>query len=470
MKKVIIIILAAVLALTIGFAGSSCKAAGTAETTVAAETTAAAATTAAAETAAAATTAAAETAAPGSIVLKFTDFQGGNDAILKSYGQLKEIFIKAHPEVKDIEYTQYTVTTYNEFLKPAISGGTAPDLMAVYPGLDVAEVVDSGALRNLKPDIDNEWKSWLGPAYDFKGMSYKDGIYVVCQDVWTECIWYHKDMLKEIGWEIPASTEAFTAEDYAAMVAPAKAKGYDVMSAGFIETWCYYDSFFNFVHQQQPADVPDMVEDAFAGKISWQQPIFKNAMEVFVKLNDAQVWQKDALNMDYQVQAFGDWLERKSIFLWGQGDWFAGSMKPEENNKDNPNIGITQYPLVNAQSEVAFNKNFGTDIGVYSKGQNQDLAVQWIRLTNSPEAAKIFMTNGVNPASGVVVNDLPEITNPVLEECIKLYNSPGKYSEVYYFYADGVKALGDGIGNVVLGVDTIDNVLKGLDEVSGFKG
>ena len=70
----------------------------------------------------------------------------------------------------------------------------------------------------------------------------------------------------------------------------------------------------------------------------------------------------------------------------------------------------------------------------------------------------------------LILPNLPEITNPVLEECVKLYNSPGKYSEVYYFYPDGVKALGDGIGNVILGKDTIDNVLKNLDQVSGFKG
>ena len=63
-------------------------------------------------------------------------------------------------------------------------------------------------------------------------------------------------------------------------------------------------------------------------------------------------------------------------------------MKPEENSKDNPNIGIVQYPKVNDYSEVAFNKNFGTDIGVYSKGKYQDLAVQWVKLTNSPKGAR----------------------------------------------------------------------------------
>ncbi|MBM3705141.1 MAG: hypothetical protein FJW66_01310 [Actinobacteria bacterium] len=463
MKKILIISLVVIFAASLGFLGAGCKT-ETAETTVAEETTAA-------QTVAEETSAATEAPAQeGTIVLKFTDWQGGNEGILKSYNELKEIFIKEHPEVKDIEYTQYTVTTYNEFLKPAISGGTAPDLFAVYPGTDVVEVVESGALRDLKPDIDDEWKGWLGPSYNFKGMWYKDGIYVVAQDVWTECVWYHKDMLEEIGVALPAATDAFTAAEYAAMVGPAKEKGYDVFSAGFIETWCYFDAFFNFVHQQQAEETPDMVEQAFAGEISWQQDIFRNAIQVFVDLHEAGAWSQDALNQDYQVQAFGDWLERKSIFMWAQGDWFASAMKEEENNKDNPNIGIVQYPKVNDTAVVAFNKNFGTDIGVYAKGQNQDLAVQWIKLTNSPTAANIFMKNGVNPAGGVDLNNLPEITNPVLEECIKLYNSPGRYSEVYYFYPDGVKALGDGIGNVLLGLDTIDNVLKQLDEVSGFAG
>ena len=80
------------------------------------------------------------------------------------------------------------------------------------------------------------------------------------------------------------------------------------------------------------------------------------------------------------------------------------------------------------------------------------------------------ISNGVNPASGVDMNNLPEIDNPVLEESIKLYNSPGRFSEIIYVYPDGVKAIGDGIGNVLLGLDTIDNILADLDEVCGYGG
>ncbi|HEC61310.1 MAG TPA: hypothetical protein ENI27_03540 [bacterium] len=205
------------------------------------------------------------------------------------------------------------------------------------------------------------------------------------------------------------------------------------------------------------------------GEISWQQDIFANAIEVFAKLNDAGVWREDALNMDYQVQAFGKWLEKEGIFMWAQGDWFAGSMKEEDNNPSNPSIGIIQYPSVNSSSVVSFNKNFGTDIGAYSKGKSQDAAIKFIRMTNSPKAAEIFIQNGVNPAAGVDPANVPKTDNPVFNDAIKLYNSPGRFSEVYYFNSDVVKALGDGIGNVLLGVDTIDEVLANLDKVSGYK-
>ena len=310
----------------------------------------------------------------------------------------------------------------------------------------------------------------MGAGYNFKGI-YNEGLIVhIPVDALTECVWYHKDMLQEIGWEIPDILDAYSPEDFIAMVEPAKAKGYDVMLAGFVEPWCYYNPFFNFVHQQQPGETPDMVEQAFAGEISWQQPIFKNAFEVFIKLNKAGVWPQDALSMDYQVQAFGGWLEKKSIFMFPQGDWFAGSMKPEENNYDNPNIGITQYPLVNAGSTVSYNKNFGSSLGIYSKSQHQELCVEFAKLVNSPQAAAIFVSKGVNPACGLDTSNIQKTQNPVFDDCIKLYNSPGRVSEIIYTWPDGVKALGDGIANAIFGVEKIDDILKNLDTVCGFKG
>ncbi|GAI27188.1 unnamed protein product, partial [marine sediment metagenome] len=87
------------------------------------------------------------------------------------------------------------------------------------------------------------------------------------------------------------------------------------------------------VHQLQKSDTPDMVMQALNGEISWQQDIFRLPMEAFKKMHEAHVWREGAINMDYQVQAWGKWLNREGIGIWCNGDWFAGSC-PRINSKD----------------------------------------------------------------------------------------------------------------------------------------
>ena len=94
-------------------------------------------------------------------VIRVVDWQSGVGGITNAYADFIKEFEAANPGVK-VEYTQYTVTTYNEYLKPALSSGQGPDVFAVYPGPDVDEVVNAGHLVNITAEADDEWKSWLG--------------------------------------------------------------------------------------------------------------------------------------------------------------------------------------------------------------------------------------------------------------------------------------------------------------------
>ena len=94
-------------------------------------------------------------------IITVVDWQSGVGGITNSYADFIKEFEAANPGVK-VEYTQYTVTTYNEFLKPALSAGQGPDVFAVYPGPDVDEVVNAGHLVNITAEADDEWKSLLG--------------------------------------------------------------------------------------------------------------------------------------------------------------------------------------------------------------------------------------------------------------------------------------------------------------------
>jgi len=170
MKKVVVflIVLFVCVSMTSLISLSGCKKEAAVVTEAAAEA-AEAATETEAETEAEATEAAEETEPAEEILLRYYDYQGGNNGMLASFGEIIKIFEEANPGVK-VEYKQYTVTTYNEYLKPAISGGSAPDMFAIYAGPDVVDIASAGALRDLTADIDDEWKGWMGPGYNFKGI------------------------------------------------------------------------------------------------------------------------------------------------------------------------------------------------------------------------------------------------------------------------------------------------------------
>ncbi len=406
------------------------------------------------------------------IVLKITDWQAGVINILDSYNEFIEMFEKRHPGVK-IEYTQYSYTTYNEYLKPALASGEAPDIFAIYPGPDVVEVAKTGNILALSDIMGEEWKKWLGKAYYFNGARWNDKLWVAPQDAQTECIWIHKDMLEACGVEVPPMEQGFTVDQLIALVEPARQNGYEVILAGHADSYSITGAFYNMVHQLQPSDEPDMVLQALDGEITWQQDIFREVVKAFKKMHDAGVWRADAINMDYQVQAWGKWLEREAIGIWCNGDWFAGSCPPEENNPDNPNIGIFMYPLVHKNVTPAYNWGFGTNLAVYSKGKHQDLALEFVRFTNSPEAAEVFVKNYVNPAAAgsVDITKIGETDNPIFNDCIKMFTyEGGRASSYFYPHAEPQRALFDGVINVLLGRASIDEILAELDEVCGYSG
>jgi ABC-type glycerol-3-phosphate transport system substrate-binding protein len=416
--------------------------------------------------------AASEKAAPEEeIVLKIADWQAGVQNILDSYNDFIKIFEAKHPGVK-IEYTQYSYTTYNEYLKPALASGEAPDIFAIYPGPDVVEVAKTGNIIALSDIMDNEWQGWLGKAYYFNGARWNDKLWVAPQDAQTELVWIHKDMLEDLGFRAPRLGEGFTVDEWVKIAKAAKAKGYDAILAGHQDSYSITGAFYNMVHQLQPSDDPDMMLQALDGEITWQQDIFREVFIAYKRLHDAGVWRADAINMDYQVQAWGKWLNREGIGIWCNGDWFAGSVPEEENNPNNANIAIVPYPWVNKSATPSFNWGFGTNLAVYSKGEHKDLALEFVRFTNSPEAAEIFVKYYVNPAAAgaVDITKIGETDNPIFNDCIEMYTYTGARASSYFYpHAEPQRALFDGVINVMLGREEIDDVLAELDEVCGYK-
>jgi len=416
--------------------------------------------------------------AAGGITLRVTDWQAGcGIGMINSINQIIDLFEQSHPGVK-IEYQQYTAPTYPEFLFPSIAAENAPDVFAIYPGPDLATVVQA-APENMVPisDIwDEDWKRWLGRAGEFLGGTVNGKLWIASLDAQTECIWVYKDLFEECGVEVPALGVPLTVDTLIDMVEPANQLGYDLLTAGFMEPWVVHGYYFNAVHQLQPTDTPDMLLQAFNGEISWQQDMFALPIQAFAKMHNAHVWKEESLNIDYQVSSVERWVSKKAIGLWANGDWFVTAVDeyiPEENTPDNPNVVTIMYPLVNEDATPAYNWGFGTNFGINGKGAHKDLATALVRTFATPAAGAIMVKNGVVPAASgsIDVAAIGSTGNPIFDECLELFCAlEGRASTYVYPYPEACDAIYTGVMDVMMGAASIDDVLAALDKVCGYGG
>ena len=404
-------------------------------------------------------------------VITVVDWQSGVGGITNAYADFIKEFEAANPGVK-VEYTQYTVSTYNEFLKPALSSGKGPDVFAVYPGPDLDEVMNAGHLVNITEEADAEWKGWLGNNINIPELSRNGNLYLAPQDAFTEEIWVYNDMIKDLGFELPAFGDSYTVDEWVAIGNAAKEKGLDGLMFGPVEAWCVFDGFANFVNQGNQNYPEDSLGMALDGKISWDQPMFRDALNAYKTLNDNGVWRKDSLSMDYQVQAWGKWLEREGVGIYCNGDWFISSAPADYNTPDSLGITMMSYPKLSSDSPMTYNKATGTNLGINANSPNKDLAMEFVKLTNSPNASMTFASYGQIPANlaQVDMDALAASPNLLFNDGIKMLATEGRNTNIYYSQAEPMKHLYDGIMEMFLGVTSVDDIVEKMNDVTGYSG
>ena len=404
-------------------------------------------------------------------VITVVDWQSGVGGITNAYADFIKEFEAANPGVK-VEYTQYTVSTYNEFLKPALSSGKGPDIFAVYPGPDLDEVMNAGHLVNITEEADAEWKGWLGNNINIPELSRNGNLYLAPQDAFTEEIWVYNDMIKDLGFELPAFGDSYTVDEWVAIGNAAKEKGLDGLMFGPVEAWCVFDGFANFVNQGNQNYPEDSLGMALDGKISWDQPMFRDALNAYKTLNDNGVWRKDSLSMDYQVQAWGKWLEREGVGIYCNGDWFISSAPADYNTPDSLGITMMSYPKLSNDSPMTYNKATGTNLGINANSPNKDLAMEFVKLTNSPNASMTFASYGQIPANlaQVDMDALAASPNLLFNDGIKMLATEGRNTNIYYSQAEPMKHLYDGIMEMFLGVTSVDDIVEKMNDVTGYSG
>ena len=279
-------------------------------------------------------------------------------------------------------------------------------------------------------------------------------------------------MIEDLGFELPAFGDSYTVDEWVAIGKAAKEKGLDGLMFGPVEAWCVFDGFANFVNQGNDNYPEDSLGMALDGKISWDQPMFRDALNAYKTLNDNGVWRKDSMSMDYQVQAWGKWLDREGVGIYCNGDWFISSAPADYNTPDSLGITMMSYPKLSKDSPMTYNKATGTNLGINANSPNKDLAMEFVKLTNSPKASMTFASYGQIPANlaAVDMGALAASPNLLFNEGIKMLATEGRNTNIYYSQAEPMKHLYDGIMEMFLGVTSVDEIVEKMNDVTGYSG
>ncbi|MHB1347318.1 MAG: extracellular solute-binding protein [Candidatus Humimicrobiaceae bacterium] len=375
MKKFITLLLILTFAVSMLLVGTGCKTTTTTETTAAATT---------GETAAETTAAAGE-----KIILNIWDWETSS-GFKKYFDFIEKTFEAEHPNV-DVVWTSMDFSLYFEALKTAIAGGEGPDLFNLQPGADTVQFRDAGQILDLTSIIegDKEWASWVKDIDSNIEDTRTDGkIYRVPESPNHLAVFYWREMY-------PNGFPKTLAEMYTES-AGLNSKGITPITVGWKDIWSIVDIFSTYVDQMDP-NSPQMKRDADAGKISWENEVFKNALLTIKEMYDKGVFPKDALALTYGTQALENFLNKKAAAMWPAGTWILSGLNTKDTI-DNDNIGTALLPVYKEGASTIMLGGNGASPAVAAYSKNQELAIEFAKLFDRPDAQAVLYDNWITPA------------------------------------------------------------------------
>ncbi|MDR1807608.1 MAG: extracellular solute-binding protein [Propionibacteriaceae bacterium] len=261
---------AAVLALTLGFAGCSSGSGSSGETSAAggSETT---------------TTQTSEPAAE-SVTMTFWHNGTGEKATTYWENTVKD-FEAANPGVT-IEIQVVQNEDLDGKLQTAMQAGTTPDIFLQRGGGKMAEMLAAGQVMDITDLIDADIKAAYGEgAFGFDSLNGR--IYAMPMSVQPEGLWYNQDLFDQAG----ITTNPTDMASFNEAVATLKAAGIQAVALGAQDAWPAAHWFYSFALRECSKDVIDNL----TSDKKFDDPCWLKAFQDVADLNATNPWNQGFL-------------------------------------------------------------------------------------------------------------------------------------------------------------------------------
>ncbi len=276
-------------------------------------------------------------------------------------------------------------TNAQAVLQTRLQGKNPPDTWQTHPSAEVQGLyVDPGYLEPITAMYKSEgWDKVVPQGLIDNLLKSKDGeIYTVLVGVHRyNSLWYNKKLLDSNKITIG---DKLSMDDLLADADKLKAAGVDALCLGDKDIWT---SGAVFEMTLLGSVGPQKFLDLYSGKMAFDDPAVKKAMDTYGKLLSYANSDHAALSWDQAVKKL---IEGKCVFNV-MGDWAYGEFV-NAKQKDNVDFGWVDFPGTDSAFDIV------ADGFVLPKGApHRDNAVKWLKVIGSKEAQEAF-----NPLKGSI--------------------------------------------------------------------
>ncbi len=285
-----------------------------------------------------------------------------SDANRPAYEQAIAEFEKAHPDV-ELKWEAFENQSYKTKIKAAMSDpDSLPDIYFTWAGAFLGDFADMGTAYCL----DEAYKPFAAelPEVMLQNATYGGKHYGVPLTMNIVALFANMDLLAKAGWDhVPE-----TYEDLIACCDALVAAGITPFGCAGRETWCVTEYLEPIIEKTIGYEA---LNEIFAGKATWNNEGVANAVTTF----------QDMINKGYfdpNGMALGN-DEVKANFIAGKyafyqnGSWNCGEVNDAEGN-----FQVALFPVMDAE-KATYGQVIGgpsDTLAVYSHSKNADLAAQ----------------------------------------------------------------------------------------------
>ncbi len=301
---------------------------------------------------------------------------------------------KAHPGVH-VKITWYEKNPLLAALKTALPAGQGPDVLYVEP--DWTEYVTAGYLAPLDELVD--WKNiqdWARKVWVHDGKTY-----ALPQEAYTNEIYYSKDLLKKLGYELPPNAQ-FSQSQFLELVKKARAAGMTPIAQGvgdrpFPGAYIIGEALLRKLGK-------DDYRKLFTGKLSFEDPRVVEVFQWTKELVDAGAYPKNFMTLKLGESHYYFYSKPGALML-PMGSWYTGrAFVPEDKGgqpKDFP-LGVMQFPAMDGGAcNSCKTSAIGASFAINAASKQKQLAAEFLNAMSTPEMGKrwietIYLQTAVN--------------------------------------------------------------------------